>query len=146
MLNALDHQLFQAFSTIFSSRHSWYMLILISAVQRMLLQKWSVLFFLSNLALFAPCGEPSVSALVKSSLDCRLSQWHIYLLESVLLLAGCCERVFLYHGVDSPVIHHCYPTWMSRPFHVAELTSAFFFFSECTKLLIWPLLMFLLSL
>ncbi len=100
----------------------------------MLLQKWSVLFFLakSNLALFAPCGEPSVSALVKSSLDCRLSQWHIYLLESVLLLAGCCERVFLYHGVDSPVIHHCYPTWTSRPFHVAELTSAFFFFSECS--------------
>ncbi len=26
----------------------------------------------SNLALFAPCGEPSVFALVKSSLDCRL--------------------------------------------------------------------------
>ncbi len=31
-------------------------------------------FFLakSNLALFAPCGEPSVFALVKSSLDCTL--------------------------------------------------------------------------
>ncbi len=26
----------------------------------------------SNQALFAPCGEPSVFALVKSSLDCRL--------------------------------------------------------------------------
>ncbi len=31
-------------------------------------------------------------------------------------------------------------------FYVAELTSAFFFSSECTKLLIWPLRMFLLSL
>ncbi len=36
--------------------------------------------------------------------------------------------------------------WTSRPFYVAELTSAFFFFSECTELLIWPLRMFLLSL
>ncbi len=54
----------------------WYRLILISAVQRMLFQTWSGFFrcFLakSNLALFAPCGEPSVFALVKSSLDCRL--------------------------------------------------------------------------
>ncbi len=34
-----------------------------------------VFFFAkSNLALFAPCGEPSVFALVKSYLDCRLSQ------------------------------------------------------------------------
>ncbi len=31
-------------------------------------------------------------------------------------------------------------------FYVSELTSAFFIFSECTKLLIWLLLMFLLSL
>ncbi len=81
----------------------------------------------SNLALFAPCGEPS-----------GLWQWHVCLLESVLLLDGCCERVFLYHGEDPPIIHHCCPPWISRPFYVAELTSAFFFFSECTKLLIWP--------
>ncbi len=68
----------------------WYRLILISAVQRMLFWKWSCLFrcFVSNLALFGPCGEPSVFALVKSSLDCRLWQWHVYLLKSVLLLAG----------------------------------------------------------
>ncbi len=56
----------------------------------------------SNQALYAPCGETSVFALVKSSLDCRLWQWHAYLLESVLLLAGCCERVFLYHEEDHP--------------------------------------------
>ncbi len=54
----------------------------------------------SNLALFAACGEASVFALVKSSLDCR----HVCLLESVLLLAECGERVFLYHGEDSPII------------------------------------------
>ncbi len=109
----------------------WYRLILISAVQRMLFQKWSGFFrcFLakSNLALFAPCGVPSVFALVKSSLDCRLWQWYIYLLESVLLLAGCWERVFLYHGEDPPIIHHCCPPWTSMPFYVAELSSAFFF-------------------
>ncbi len=45
----------------------------ISAVQRILFQKWSGFFRAkSNLALFAPCGESSVYALVKSSLDCRL--------------------------------------------------------------------------
>ncbi len=49
-------------------------------------------------------------------------------LESVILLAGCCERVFLYHREDSPIIHHRCPPWTSRPFYVAELTSAFFFF------------------
>ncbi len=42
----------------------WYRLILISAIQRMLFQKWSGFFrcFLSksNLALFAACGEPCV--------------------------------------------------------------------------------------
>ncbi len=77
--------------------------------------------------LFAPCSEPSVFVLVKSSLDCRLWQWHVYLLESVLLLAGCCERGFLYHGEDPPIIHRgCLP-WTSRPFYVTEITSAFFF-------------------
>ncbi len=41
-----------------------------------------------------------VKPLVKSSLDCR----HVCLLESALLLAGCCERVFLHHGEDPPII------------------------------------------
>ncbi len=117
----------------------WYRLIFISAIQRLLFQKWSGFFrcFLSksNLALFAACGEPCVFVLVKSSLDCR----HIYLLESVLLLAGCGERVFLYHGEDSLIIHHWCPPWTSRPFYVSEITDAFFFY-QCTKLLIWPLL------
>ncbi len=117
----------------------------------MLFQKWSGFFldvFLakSNLALFAPCGEPSVFVLVKSSLDCRLWRWHVFLLESLLHLAGCCERVFLYHGEDSLIIHHCCPLWTSWPFYVDELTSAFFFSQNVPKLLIWPLLMFLLSL
>ncbi len=84
MLYALDHELLQAFSILF------YRLILISTIQRMLFQKWSGFFrcFLakSNLALFAPCSERSVIALVKSSLDCRLWQWHVCLLEIVLLL------------------------------------------------------------
>ncbi len=67
---------------------------------------WLFFFFLEkrNQALFAPCGEPSVFALMKYSLDCTLSQWHAYLLESVLLLLGCCEGVFLYHGEDLLII------------------------------------------
>ncbi len=77
----------------------------------------------SNLALF----EPSCIALVKSSLDCRLWQWHAYLLESVLPLAGCCERGFFTIGEDPPIIHHVVSVDI-QVFYVAELTSAFFFF------------------
>ncbi len=97
----------------------------------------------SNLALFAPCGEPSVFVLVKSSLDCRLWQRHIYLLESVLHLAECCERVFLYHREDPPIIQHCCPPWPYRPLICCWAHQCVLFFSECTKLLIWPLLMLL---
>ncbi len=91
--------------------------------------------------------EPSVFALVKSSLDCRLWQWHAYLLESVLPLAGCCER-----GFSLP--------WRGSSDHPSLLSSVdiqaflccwahqciLFFFLDCTKLLIWQFLMFLLSL
>ncbi len=85
----------------------------------------------SNLALFAPCGEPSVFALVKSSLDCRLWQWHVYLLESVLHLAECCERVFLYHWEDPPIIHHCCSLWTSmRPFLCCWAHQRILFFSQ----------------
>ncbi len=106
---------------------------------------WHFKMFLakSNLALFAPCGEPSAIALVKSSLDCRLWQWHVCLLDSVLLLAGCCERVFLYHGENSQIIHHCCPPWTSRPFYVTELKCVLFRMHQTVDL---PLLMFLLSL
>ncbi len=92
---------------------------------------WLVFLAKSNLALFAPCGKPSVFVLVKSFLDCRLWQWHAYLLESVLHLAGCCEMVFLYHGEDPPIIHHCCPLWTSRPFMLLS-SLVHSFFSECT--------------
>ncbi len=84
----------------------------------------------SNLALCAACGEPSVFALVKSSLDCRFWQWHIYLLDSVLLLAGCCKRGFLYHGEDPLIIHHCCPLWPSRSFVLLSSPVHSFFFSQ----------------
>lgn len=58
------------------------------------------------------------------SLIFKLWQWHVCLLESVLLLAGCCKRV-LYHGEDPPIIHHFWFSWTSRLFYVAEFTSAF---------------------
>ncbi len=90
------------------------------------------MFFLakSNMASFAPCGEASEFALVKSSIDWGLWQWHVFLLQSVLHLAGCWERVFLYHGEDPLAIYQCCPLWTSRSFYVSELTHSFIFFSE----------------
>ncbi len=103
--------------------------ILVQVDLNPLFQKWSGLsdVFLAKtiLAMFAHLWW---THLVKSSLDCRHWQWHIYLLESVLLLTGCYERGFLYHGEDPTIIHQCCPLWTSRPFYVAELNSAFFFF------------------
>ncbi len=63
-----------------------------------------------------PCCEPSVFSLVKSSLDCRLDSDTADLLDSVLLLAGCCGRVFLYHlkvtfSVDVHAFLCCWAHW-----------------------------------
>ncbi len=82
----------------------------------------------------------------ESSLDCRLWQWHICLLESVLLLVDVVNGVFftmqrilqssitfVLCGRRSLFMLQSSPVWRS-------------FFLECTKLLLWPLLMFLLSL
>ncbi len=118
MLYALDHELFQAFSILFLP------VILVQVELKFQLSKecfskvvfniFFRCFFLakSNLSLFAPCDEPSLFALVKSSLNCRLWQWHVYLLESVLHLARCCE------GFSLPWILR-FPPWTSRPFYVA---------------------------
>ncbi len=93
-----------------------------SAVQRLLFQKWSGFLrcFLakSNLALFAPCGEPSVF-----DYDSDLSSaWRVLFswLDAV-------KGFFSYHGENPLIIHHCCPPWTSRPFYAAELTSVFFF-------------------
>ncbi len=87
----------------------WYRLILISAVQRMLFQKWSV---------FVRCF------LSKSGLDCRLWQWHDYLLGNVLLLAGCCESFFF---TTERILQLSTAVVLCEPLglFVAELTSFF---------------------
>ncbi len=123
----------------------WYRLILIAAIQRILCHKWSG--FLDVFGLIWPCLHLVVNPLY-------LLSWSLLLnvdfdsvtatSRKVSSLGWYCERVFLSHGEDSPIIHHCCPPWTSRPFYVAELSSVFFF-SECTKLMIWPLLKFLLS-
>ncbi len=144
MLYDSDHELLHTF--FFPS--FWYRSILISSVHGMLFQKYSGFFkcFLakSNLALFAPCGEPSVFVLMKSSLDCRLWQWHVYLLESVLL-AGCWERFFFTMEKilrsSTAVVFYGHPGLFML---LRSLVRSFF--SECIKLLIWLLWMFLLSL
>ncbi len=66
----------------------------------MFFQKYSGCFRCFLVKSDLSCGEASVFALVKSSLDCR----HVCLLKRALLLAECCERVFLHHGEDSPII------------------------------------------
>ena len=119
----------------------WYKLIFVSSVHRMLFQNCKGFFICclanSNLVFpvfeahqwFTSCGEPSVFTLVKSSLD-LLTLTHIYLLESVLDLANCCEGVFLHQGNNYSVIHHsCFP-WSSGSFGVAELTGAFLLFKD----------------
>ncbi len=117
-----------------------------SAVQRMLFQKWSGFFRCFWQSLIWPCLQLVVKPLFllwwSLSLDCRLWQRHVCLLESVLLLAGCCERVFLYHGEDSPIIHHCCPSVDVQAVLCFWAHQCVLFFSECTKLLIWPLIMF----
>ncbi len=144
MLYALDHELFQAFFIPFSSRHSvtgWsYFQPSKECFSRSALAFLD--FFLANLALFASFVEAFLFALVKSSLDCRLWQRHVYLLESVLHLTGCfslpwsgfSDHPLLLSSVDVQVFLCCWA-------HQCVL-----FFSECTKLLIWSLRMFLLSL
>ncbi len=103
----------------FSPLSFWYRLIFISAVQRMLFQKWSGFFRCFWQSVIWPCGEPSVFALVTSSLDCR----HVYLLKSVLLLAGCCERERILRS--SPL----YLLWWSLLLIVDTSTSWRVFFS-----------------
>ncbi len=80
ILCAFDHELFQSLSVLFLS------VILVQVDLNFSCPKnaFPDVFWQSNQALFAPCGEPSLFALVKSSLDCRLWQWHAYLLKSVL--------------------------------------------------------------
>lgn len=39
---------------------------------------------------------------------------------------GCCEGVFLNHGKDPAIIHHCCLLCTARLFCVTEFTSAFF--------------------
>ncbi len=98
----------------------------------MLFQKWSGIFFMSffllvksNLALFVPCGEPSLFALYSLLLIVDFdsdtpTSWRVFFswLDVVKGFFFNMERI----------LHHCCPPWTSRPFYVAELTSAFFFF------------------
>ncbi len=74
----------------------------------------------SNLALFAPCGEPSVFVLLKSSLDCRL-------------LAECCETFWRGFSDHPPLLSFV----DIQAFLCCWAHQCVSFFSECTKLSIW---------
>ncbi len=140
---ALDHELFQAFSILFYSRHSgtgW-----ISAIQRMLFQKCG--FFRSFWqSLIWPCLSLCICSswrlllIVDFDRDTSTS-WRVFfsLLDVVKGFVFTMERIFW----SSNTVVLC-----RRPVLFMFLSSApvLCLFSECTKLLIWPLLMFLLSL
>ncbi len=129
------------------------MLILISAIQRMLFQIWAgflKICFLakSKHALFASCGEPSVfvldSILLIIDFDSVTStSWRVFFtwLDIVKGFFFPMERFSdhlpMLSSVDVHAFLYCYVMFMS-PVHSL--------FSECTKLLIWPFQMFLLSL
>ncbi len=79
----------------------------------------------SNVALFAPCGEPYVFALVKSTVDFDSDtpmSWRVFFtwLDVVKGFYFTMERIL--RSSTTVVL------LMSCPFYVAELTSPFFFF------------------
>lgn len=67
----------------------------------------------------------SVFVFMKASLDCRLSQWYVYVLETVLDFVRCCGGGFLNHGNNSIIMNFCCLLWSIRSFGVAEQINAF---------------------
>ncbi len=144
MLHALDHELFQAFSILFLPIIVVYMLILISAVQRMLFQKWSGFFrcFWQSLIwpylhrVVNPLYLPSWSLLLIVDFDSGMpSSWRVFFswLDVVKGFFFTMERML--RSSNAVVLH-------GRPCLFMLLSSLVrSFFSEYTKLLIWPLLM-----
>ncbi len=96
----------------------------------------------SNLALFVPCGEPSVLFLGSLLLIVDFeSAWRVFFTSCLDVAKGfflTMERILW----SSTTVVFC-----GHPGLFVLLSSPFSFcFSECTKLVIWQLLMFLLSL
>ncbi len=125
----------------------WYRLILISAIQRMLFQKWSGFFrcFFWQ-SLIWPCLHLVVkplylfwwSFLLIVDFDSNTStSWRVFFswLDIVKEFFFTMERIL---RSSTTVVQAFLCCWAHQ--------CILFFFSECTKLLIWPLLMFLLSL
>ncbi len=144
MLHALDHELFQAFSILFLPIIQGYRLILISAVQRMLFQKWSGFFrcFWQSLIwpylhlVVNPLYLPSWSLLLIVDFDSGMpSSWRVFFswLDVVKGFFFTMERIL--QSSTTVVLR-------GRPCLFMLLSSLVrSFFSEYTKLLIWPLLM-----
>ncbi len=148
MSYALDHEPFQAFSRLFFLSF-WCRLILISAVQRMLFQKWSD-FFLEFFwqSLIWPCLDLVVlplyslwwSLLLIVDFDSGTSaSWRVFFswLDIVKGFFFTMERILW----SSITVVCGRPGLLCCKAHQCCLSS-----SECNKLMIWPLLMFLLFL
>ncbi len=106
----------------------WYRLILISAVPKNALQKWSWLFLMFFWqSLTWPCLHTlyllywSFLLIVDFDSDTSTS-WRVffYWLDVVKGFFFTMDRILWSSN-------HCLSSWTSRPFYVAELTSAFFF-------------------
>ncbi len=106
-----------------------YRLILISAIQRMLFQKWSGFLDVFWQSLIWPCLHLVVNPLY-------LLWWSILLIVDFDSdLSTSCRVCFSWLDVvkrffftteRSTTLHNCGPPWISSPFYVAELSSAFF--------------------
>ncbi len=132
---------FQAFSILFSSCHSgtgWSEFQPSNNAFAEVVWLFLVVFWQSLIWPFCTCLLSWSLLLIVDFDSDTLTSWRVFFTWLDVM------KGFFFRE-DSLIIHHCCLPWTSRPFYVAELTSAFFFFSKSIKLLIWPLLMFLLS-
>ncbi len=144
MLYALDHELFQAFSILFLPIILVQVYLYFSHPNNAFAEVvWPFQMFFWQ-SLIRRClhlvvlNKSSLFALMKSSLDCRLWQWHLspgecsligWMLWKVFSLPwrGFSDHPPLLSFMDVQAFLCCWAHW------------CVLFFLECTNLLIWPL-------
>lgn len=118
MCYASDPEPFLLFSTLFSSHHSCKTLSWLLCPKSLVPELSRLLPMFSGRDLpglpvlqlhqwFVPCCKLWLFRSMKASLDCRLGQWHAYLLQSILELGRCFAEVFLHQEKSSVIIIWC---------------------------------------
>ncbi len=125
----------------------WYRLILILAVQRMIFKNWSGILRCFWQSLIWPCLHLVVNPL-------QLLWWSLLLIvdfdsdtsASWIVFFSWLDVVKGFFFTMEKILRSSTTVVLRGRPGLFMLLSSSAFFSECTKLLIWPLLMFLLSL